>query len=64
MEQQTAILVRFPGLRERGIVQNRTTLGRWIRELGFPKPIHLGPNSRAWRLSEVEEWVRQREGRK
>jgi len=25
-----------------------------------PKPIHLGPRSRGWLISELEDWVQQR----
>ncbi len=29
---------------------------RWIKEGIFPLPISLGPNSVAWKRTEIEEW--------
>ena len=49
--------LRFSDLRERGIVNNRVTLGRWIRDQGFPPGFLLGPNSRAWTEDEIEAHV-------
>ena len=50
-------LLRYPDLVQRGIVNNRTTLNRWIRAGRFPAPLHLGPNTLAWREAEVEEFL-------
>ena len=47
-------LLRFKDLKERGIVNNRATLSRRIREHGFPPGFLLGPNSRAWTEDEIE----------
>ena len=52
--------LRFNDLRERRIVDNRTTLYRWIKERGFPPGILLGPNTRAWTEEEVEAWLAER----
>ena len=52
--------LRFEDLRERGIVANRVTLGNWIRDHDFPTGFLLGPNSRAWREDEVEDWLATR----
>lgn len=49
--------LRFDDLRDRRIVNNRTTLYRWINERGFPRGIKLGPNTRAWTEDEVEAWL-------
>ncbi len=49
--------LRFDDLRERRIVNNRTTLYRWIKERGFPSGILLGPNTRVWPEEEVEGWI-------
>ena len=49
--------LRFDDLRERRIVNNRTTLYRWIRERSFPPGILLGPNTRVWSEQEVESWI-------
>jgi predicted DNA-binding transcriptional regulator AlpA len=54
------MLFRFKDLVENGIVNNRVTLKRAIELHGFPKPIALGPNTIAWRRSEVEEWIESR----
>lgn len=51
---------RYPDLVEAGIVNNRTTLARWIKAKLFPAPVSLGPNTRAWPADEVEEWQRER----
>ena len=53
-------LLRFYDLTDRGIVRNRVTLGRWIKERGFPPGILLGPNTRAWAEDEVEAWLAAR----
>ena len=52
--------VKFRGLRENGVVDNRVTLSRWIREQGFPPPVQLGPNSVAYPVDEVEAWLASR----
>ena len=52
--------LRYPDLVERQIVNNRTTLGRWIKSEGFPPGVLLGPNSRAWPANQVEAWLETR----
>lgn len=52
--------LRFDDLREWGIVNNRVTLGNWIRDQGFPPGLLAGPNTRLWVESEVEEWLSNR----
>jgi predicted DNA-binding transcriptional regulator AlpA len=54
-------LLRFSDLRERGVVANWTTLLRWIKAGNFPPGIKLGPNSRAWTDTSIEEWIASRE---
>lgn len=54
------VLLRFNDLKARGIVRNHPTLSRWIKEEGFPPGRLLGPNTRAWRESEVEAWLDSR----
>ncbi len=51
---------RFKDLKENGIVDNRTTACRWIKQYGFPRPVHLGPNTAAWIVDEVESWLAAR----
>ena len=48
---------RFSDLKAAGIVRNRMTLSRWIKLHGFPAGVLLGPNTRAWRADEVEQWL-------
>ena len=52
--------LRFSDLVERGIVRNRVTLGRWIKNNGFPTGFLLGPNSRAWPEDSVNAWLEER----
>lgn len=52
--------LRFSDLVDRGIVNNRVTLSRWIKERGFPSGILLGPNTRAWPEGDVEKWIAER----
>jgi|RhiMetdeSRZDD1v2_1073273.scaffolds.fasta_scaffold160080_2 predicted DNA-binding transcriptional regulator AlpA len=54
------ILLRFRDLKDRKIVSNHVTLKRWIEREGFPPGLLLGPNSRAWRASDVEAWLDSR----
>ena len=54
------IWLRFADLKARNIVRNRTTLGRWIRNIDFPPGIMLGANSRAWSEQEIAEWEAKR----
>jgi predicted DNA-binding transcriptional regulator AlpA len=53
-------LLKFKDLKERQIVNSRMTLARWMQSQGFPQPIHLGPNSRAWDEAEIEAWLKGR----
>lgn len=36
------------------------TLWRWAREGTFPAPIKLGPQTTAWRVEDVEAWLKAR----
>ncbi len=54
------LYLRYADLVERQIVNNRTTLQRWIRDYGFPTGVLLGPNSRAWPADQVETWLEER----
>lgn len=55
-----AVLLRFRDLKDRRIVSNHVTLGRWIAKEGFPPGCMLGPNTRVWRESEIEAWLQSR----
>ena len=56
----TTKYLRYADLVERQIVNNRTTLQRWIRDYSFPSGVLLGPNSRAWPADQVEAWLAER----
>jgi predicted DNA-binding transcriptional regulator AlpA len=55
-----ARILRYPDLEEAGVVSNRATLYRWIRDHGFPPGFLLGPNSRGWLEPDVEQWLSNR----
>ena len=52
--------IRYTDLVAAKIVGNWTTLLRLIETEGFPEGIMIGPNTRAWRLDDVEEWLASR----
>jgi hypothetical protein len=53
--------VRYRDLVAAGIVANWTTLFRLIDgPEAFPPGVMIGPNTRAWRLDQVQEWLRAR----
>ena len=52
--------LRFKDLQTAGIVNNRATLYRWIKQAGCPKGVLLGPNTRAWTEDEIEQWLKSR----
>jgi predicted DNA-binding transcriptional regulator AlpA len=53
-------LLRFRDLKDRRIVSNHVTLGRWIEKEGFPPGMMLGPNTRVWREADIEAWLASR----
>ena len=52
--------LRFRDLKAEGVVNNRVTLGHWIRKHGFPPGQLTGPNSRTWSAAEVQAWLANR----
>jgi predicted DNA-binding transcriptional regulator AlpA len=52
--------VNYKVLKARGLVNNRVTLHRWIKNGDFPEPTQLGPNTLAWTLEEIEAFERAR----
>ena len=52
--------LRFADLKANGIVRNRATLSRWIRNLGFPPGVMIGLNTRAWPEAQIEAWLAER----
>ena len=53
-------ILRFTDLKDAGIVENRTTLYRWIKDHGFPPGVLLGPNSRGWAEADILDWLSSR----
>ena len=53
-------LLRFKDLRRLGVVSSWPQLRRMQECEKFPTGFLLGPNSRAWRVSEIEEWLAHR----
>ena len=39
----------------------KSTVWAWVKESKFPKPIKLSEYVTVWKLSEIEEWVQQKE---
>lgn len=37
---------------------SRSTLYHWVKIGRFPPPIHLGPRTSAWSVSDIENWER------
>lgn len=63
MQAQTALpkakltrFIKIPKVLELTQI-GRTTLWRLVKNGKFPKPIHIGPNSIAWRESDYESWA-------
>ena len=59
-QYESRLLYRFPDLKRLGIVNNYTTLLRWIDTGDFPAGRMLGANTRAWLVSEIEDWIASR----
>jgi predicted DNA-binding transcriptional regulator AlpA len=36
------------------------TIWRWVKLGTFPKPIRLGPQTTAWPVSDIEDFIAQR----
>jgi hypothetical protein len=51
------VFCRYDDLVAAGIVQNWTTLLRLIDDEQFPPGVMIGPNTRAWALSELQAWL-------
>ena len=49
--------LRYPDLVALGIINNRSTLGNWIRHRGFPPGQLTGPNLRTWGEDDVQAWL-------
>ena len=51
---------RFADLQRNNIINNRTTLARWVKRHGFPPGIKLAENTRVWLPAEVIAWLESR----
>ena len=40
---------------------SKETLLVWMKQGLFPRPLLLGPRARAWRLSEIQQWIDTRD---
>jgi prophage regulatory protein len=40
---------------------SRATIYRWVKNGHLPKPIQLGANMVRWKVSDIEEWMIERE---
>ena len=59
----SAPLLRFADLKKRNILDNRTTLERWVKHAGFPPGRKLGMGAkatRAWTEEEIAAWLESR----
>jgi predicted DNA-binding transcriptional regulator AlpA len=54
------LFYRFADLKRLGIISNWQTLSRWVAAGDFPPGVYLGPNVRAWPVSEIEAWIESR----
>ena len=61
MERQ---FYRFSDLVALGIIRNRVTLARWVRDRGFPPGRLIGPNTRVYDRGDVEAWLAARPSRR
>lgn len=52
--------LRFNDLKARGVVNNRTTLQRWIATQGFPPGFLLGPSTRVWTEKDIADFEAKR----
>jgi prophage regulatory protein len=52
--------VSFPELRALGVPFSRNHVQRLIKQKLFPEGVWLSANRRAWRRSEIIEWLRSR----
>jgi prophage regulatory protein len=51
--------IRLPTVRQL-VGLSTAAIYRRMRADTFPRPVTLGPNSRAWRLSEIRAWQAER----
>jgi predicted DNA-binding transcriptional regulator AlpA len=54
------VLLTRDDLRARGIKFSSSHISKLIKRGGFPAPTWLGPNTRCWPESAIDEWLRER----
>jgi hypothetical protein len=59
-ENTVPALCRFRDLCEAGIVKNWPQLKSLVEDHGFPVGFQLSPNTRAWRVDDVRQWLAAR----
>lgn len=52
-------IIRWPAIKEMIGGVSRSTLDRWEKAGNFPKRIHLGKNAIAWRVKDIEKWLKE-----
>jgi prophage regulatory protein len=52
--------VRLAELRRVYVPVSAATIWRWVKAGTFPKPVKLGERVTAWKLQEVQEWMRSK----
>ncbi len=35
----------------------KSTINLWVAQQKFPKPIHLSPTIKVWRLNDISNWI-------
>ena len=50
-------LVKKPNNPAPVVPVSAATLWRWVRLGKFPKPMKVGPNTTAWRVADVRQWL-------
>jgi predicted DNA-binding transcriptional regulator AlpA len=49
--------LRYRDLEDKGIVRSWAALRYKIKHNNFPTGRYIGPNSRAWTVEEVQDWI-------
>ena len=60
-EVDSETYLQLRDLRQMGVCSNWTTLGRYIRERGFPVGLRIGKRTRLFPKSKVMAWLKSQE---
>ena len=52
-------LLDLDGLADKGLKASDTTVWRWIRDRGFPKPVKIGLRNH-WVEAEIDQYIESR----